>query len=170
MGDVQLRGQDVGKRMVPIYDTCDEVRRKTKMFLKRARVNQARFLRGLGRVRAGYNRDGTGYDKGTPVSKASFEAFMRLRGPSAGSESIVFYLCYVFFEKLRIKEGKPKSELREEMEELWGNYKDAVTWRRGFLLKRKAVVCRQVEEAVEDKYGMVRVVPKGMTGGRRGRV
>jgi hypothetical protein len=32
----------------------------------------------------------------------------------------VFYAAYVFFEKLRLAEGKQKSKHRLEMEEIWG--------------------------------------------------
>jgi hypothetical protein len=32
----------------------------------------------------------------------------------------VFYAAYVFFEKVRLAEGKPKSKHRVEMEEIWG--------------------------------------------------
>jgi hypothetical protein len=35
-----------------------------------------------------------------------------------GNTSGVFYGTYVYFEKLRIKEGKPKSKKRQQMEEL----------------------------------------------------
>lgn len=31
----------------------------------------------------------------------------------------IFYAGYVFFEKKRIAEGKPKSKKRHEMEEIW---------------------------------------------------
>jgi hypothetical protein len=35
-----------------------------------------------------------------------------------GNTSGMFYGAYVYFEKLRIKEGKPKSKKRREMEEI----------------------------------------------------
>ena len=34
--------------------------------------------------------------------------FMRKKGPAAGNTSMAFYASYVFFEKMRIRDGKPK--------------------------------------------------------------
>lgn len=48
------------------------------------------------------------------------QAFRGKKGPDAGNTSSVFYGAYVFFEKMRIKQNKPKSEKRKEMEEVWG--------------------------------------------------
>lgn len=45
---------------------------------------------------------------------------MGYKGPDTGNTSCVFYAAYVFFEKLRIVESKPKSKHREEMESIWG--------------------------------------------------
>ncbi|KAI1340093.1 hypothetical protein F5Y15DRAFT_415514 [Xylariaceae sp. FL0016] len=38
-----------------------------------------------------------------------------------GAKGSVFYAAYVYFEKVRILQGKPKTEFREEVEELWVN-------------------------------------------------
>ena len=40
-------------------------------------------------------------------------------GTNTGT-SILFYASYVYFEKLRVKQRKPKSKHREEMEHIWG--------------------------------------------------
>lgn len=48
------------------------------------------------------------------------QSFRGKKGPDAGNTSSVFYSAYVFFEKIRIKQGKPKSQKRKEMEEVWG--------------------------------------------------
>jgi hypothetical protein len=43
------------------------------------------------------------------------------KGPDSGATSCVYYGGYVFFEKLRIKEGKPKSKHRQDMEAIYGH-------------------------------------------------
>lgn len=48
-------------------------------------------------------------------------AFLKQKGPLAGNTNATYYAAYVFFEKLRIKQKKPKSEDREIMEELHPN-------------------------------------------------
>lgn len=40
----------------------------------------------------------------------------RQEGASAGNNSAIFYSSYVFFEKLRLRDGKPKAKHRKEME------------------------------------------------------
>lgn len=42
--------------------------------------------------------------------------FRNKKGPEAGNTSAVFYGSYVFFEKIRIKEGKEKTKKRLENE------------------------------------------------------
>jgi hypothetical protein len=54
------------------------------------------------------------------ISGSQMQAFRGKKGPDAGNTSSVFYGAYVFFEKMRIKQNKPKSEKRKEMEEVWG--------------------------------------------------
>ena len=45
-----------------------------------------------------------------------------MKGPMAGASHNVFYGAYVFFEKVRIAEGKPKTKHRLDMEAAWGAY------------------------------------------------
>jgi hypothetical protein len=45
---------------------------------------------------------------------------MKRKSNIGGAKSIVFYAAYVYFEKLRTKERKPKGKKREEMEKVWG--------------------------------------------------
>lgn len=55
-----------------------------------------------------------------PEKKISkLAAFLGKKGPAAGNTSSAFYGTYVFFEKMRIRDGKPKSEHREGMEDAW---------------------------------------------------
>ena len=42
-----------------------------------------------------------------------------MSGANQGGDNKIFYAGYVFFEKKRIAEGKPKSKKRQEREEQW---------------------------------------------------
>lgn len=96
---------------VPIYDTCDTIRRKIRAMLAKDGITQAAFLRAI--VTAAY-----GEDSKKKIQAGSLYAFMKQNGPLAGNTSSVYYAAYVFFEKLRVKQKKPKSEDREIMEEI----------------------------------------------------
>jgi hypothetical protein len=45
---------------------------------------------------------------------------MSRSGAGHGVHSPFTYASYVYFEKLRVKEGKPKSKKRTEMDVVWG--------------------------------------------------
>lgn len=45
--------------------------------------------------------------------------FRKAKGAKAGCTSSVYYATYVYFEKLRIAEGKPKSKHRLGMERIY---------------------------------------------------
>jgi len=96
---------------VEIYDSCDEIRRKISAHLRKPGVTQAQFL-----------RDIAAQFKSTAVKIQSKQLndFRAKSGADAGNTSRVFYGSYVYFEKLRLKEGKPKSKHRTEMEDIWG--------------------------------------------------
>ncbi|KAH0390073.1 hypothetical protein KCU89_g15999, partial [Aureobasidium melanogenum] len=82
-------------------------------YLKKPGVTQAQFGRDL---LAQFHTD-----KGPKgISASQMQSFRGKKGPDAGNTSSVFYSAYVFFEKMRIKQGKPKSQKRKEMEEVWG--------------------------------------------------
>jgi hypothetical protein len=89
---------------------------------------------------------------GTAVNAKSMDDFLKKKGPLDGSSSRCFYSAYVFFEKLRIKQGKPKSKFREEMEGIWVVEGGFPTNGRGF------VTCRFDERPYFDKYGRLFVV------------
>lgn len=97
---------------VPVYDTCDEVRRKIRNHMRDPMVTQAGFLRDIAKA---------AYPNGErkPSSK-TMNDLLGKKGRMAGNTSGVFYAAYVFFEKLRVRDGKPKTQFREEMEEAWG--------------------------------------------------
>ncbi|KAM7182681.1 hypothetical protein V8F33_014108 [Rhypophila sp. PSN 637] len=134
-----------------VFDTCDTVRRKIRALLanpKYPKITQAALCRAI--VKAAY-----GEDSDKTIQSASLGAFLKKKGPLAGNTSAVYYAAYVFFEKLRIKQGKPKSSDREIMEELW--------WDGGVDTKTvassvKFVISSAARGVAMDKYGKPRVV------------
>ncbi|KAK5659413.1 hypothetical protein OQA88_614 [Cercophora sp. LCS_1] len=146
VSEIHLEGEETGD--VPIFDTCDEVRRKIRAFLKKDGVTQAALLRAIGDCRRGSHAHGR-----SPISSSSFRMFMRQSGPAAGGNSEVHYAGYVFFEKVRLRDGKPKSKKREEMEQVWG--KNGAT-----LGGSRYVLCRGDEIPMVDKYGMTQFIQK----------
>ena len=94
---------------VPVYDTCDEVRRKINNHLKKSNVTQAQFCRDLSAQ----------LHSGQSIQSAQLGSFRNKKGANAGNMSSVYYAAYVFCEKLRIKEGKAKSMHRLDMEDIW---------------------------------------------------
>lgn len=107
VSDIHLEGEEKGE--VPIYDTCDEVRRKINAQFRDSSMTQAAFLREIAKC-----------IPGTPeLSSQRLKTFLNNKGPRAGSDSPIFYGAYVWFEKLRIKAGKKKNKKREEMEKVW---------------------------------------------------
>lgn len=140
---IQLEDEDIGE--VEIYDTCDEVRKKLRAYLRKDGVTQAALLRALA----------AGLHDGKKITSGQLNGFLSKKGPVDGNRSIVFYAGYVFFEKIRIKQGKPKTTMREEMEEVWGTPHrrtnkcgvDRVTdYTKGFICHKDSVL-------TYDKYG-----------------
>ncbi|KAL7626479.1 hypothetical protein AAE478_003251 [Parahypoxylon ruwenzoriense] len=106
---IHLPGEETNS--VPIYDTCDEIRRKINAHLKTPALTAAQFCRDI-------------YAQLNQPSIKCFQSkqlndFRGKKGPTAGATSQVFYAAYVYFEKKRIAEGKPKSKHRLEMEKAW---------------------------------------------------
>lgn len=93
-----------------IIDTCDEVRRKINAHMKKPGVVQAQFLRDIA---ASYRK------APRKVQSTQLSKFRSKKGAWEGNTSVVFYGAYVFFEKLRIAEKKPKSKKRLEMEDIY---------------------------------------------------
>jgi hypothetical protein len=88
-----------GCRVLMGLDTCDDVRRKINAHLKKPGVTGASFLR---HVAAQYHAVSK-----KPTSRG-LSVFRSKKGPFAGNMSAIFYGAYVYFEKLRIKEGSPR--------------------------------------------------------------
>ena len=88
-----MPGTTRGNGEVPIYDTCDEVRRKINAHLRKMPgLTDAEFRRTL---------------------------FAQLHKTKAMSIKFsAHYAAYVYFEKMRLARGKPESTHREMMEQI----------------------------------------------------
>ncbi|KAK0640714.1 hypothetical protein B0T16DRAFT_460872 [Cercophora newfieldiana] len=92
-------------------DTCDTVRSKIVAILDKDGVSKAAFMRAS--IVAAYGPDSGKYTQWTALSR-----FLSQSGALSGNTTAIYYASYVFFEKLRIKQGKPKSADREKVERL----------------------------------------------------
>ncbi|OAP59904.1 hypothetical protein AYL99_04906 [Fonsecaea erecta] len=111
VSSVVLKGEE-GINPVPVYDTCDDIRAKINRFLRDTpSATNAGFVRDINAV--------TLCPSIKNATAAQLSAFLKRHGPTDGAESPVFYRSYVFFEKLRIVRGKPKTKKRLEMENVW---------------------------------------------------
>lgn len=108
LAGIHLEGEEKGS--VPVFDSCDEIRAKIESYLGKPNApNKHRFCAAL------HAQLKVTVSKG--IDNSQLKVFMAKKGSSAGARQIVYYAAYVFFEKLRIAEGAPKSLHRLEMEE-----------------------------------------------------
>lgn len=138
--DVVLPGEDKGN--VAVYMTCDEVRKALRAIIAKG-VSQAALARTLSTM---YPADGE-----KKVSPANLRYFLGRNGPLDGNTNSSYYAGYCLFEKLRIKEGKPKSGWREEMEGVHG--------RGGVDVENNSngSYCVRIDDSLFiDKYGKMR--------------
>ena len=130
VSDIHLDLED--QEAVPIFETCNEVRRKIRIYLKRPGVSKASLLRQLEKQFPEKPTAG--------LSTTSFTTFMAQHGNMRCSGSPIYYGAYCLFEKQRIKDGK--------MEEAWGlasATRDSID----------RLWMRDDEHLEEDKYGKV---------------
>jgi hypothetical protein len=137
ISDITLPGENQG--LVPVFDTCGDVRRKISAYLRRDGITQVDLVHALEQQLKAEPRK---------LDARGLARFRGQKGPIGGAKTPFFYAGYVFFEKLRIADGKEKSSLRKEMEEAWGS--DGVN--RNFDSNSR-VLCRPNERPVIDKYG-----------------
>jgi hypothetical protein len=109
ISDVWLEGQD--KDEVAIYMTCDDVRNAIEAHLRTTDATQASFLRSITSMFTNPPQKG--------CSAGGLKTFLSSDGSMMGASSPIFYGSYVFLEKMRIAQGKPKSEKRLKMEKMW---------------------------------------------------
>jgi hypothetical protein len=136
VSDIYLSDEDPDD--VEIYDTPAELRRKINAHLKQPGVTKAGLCRQMG------------------VTPRSLETFLKKKGRREGNDSKVFPASYIFFEKLRIKQGKKKSKVRQEMEEVWGFEGGMDRYAGAFIIPR-------ADGLSVDKYGKLEIV-RGYTG------
>ncbi|KAG8157204.1 hypothetical protein KVR01_012912 [Diaporthe batatas] len=106
---IHLEGEE--DAAVPVFDSCDEVRTKIADYLGQPTSPKPHyFCKFIHTLLTG------------TVSKTfdniQLKAFMAKEGPDAGAGELIYYAAYIFFEKLRIAEGRPKSAHRLKMERL----------------------------------------------------
>jgi hypothetical protein len=78
--------------------------------LRKEDVTQAEFLRQVSQQFGSQPKK---------MTAAQLRSFQGQKGAHAGSSSGLFYGAYVYFEKLRVKEKKRKTDFRQDMEALW---------------------------------------------------
>jgi hypothetical protein len=100
ISDIYLPHEEIDE--VPIYEDCDEIRRKINAHLRTSNVTQAQFCRDL------YAQFKAPKCKG--IQSKQLSDFRSAKGSNAGAKSAVYYTAYVYFEKLRIAQGKPISQ------------------------------------------------------------
>lgn len=106
---IHLDGEETDS--VPVFDTADEIRKNISAHLKTPGLTQTQFCRDL------YAQLQAPTCKGIQWKQLS--DFRGKKGARAGCTSAVFYAAYVYFEKLRIARGKPKSAHRLEIEKIY---------------------------------------------------
>lgn len=87
---------------MPVFDTCADIRRKIAAHERKGVMTKKAMLEAF------------------HAGPQQYKTFMKGTRSMQGAEKDVFYGAYVYFEKLRIKQGKKKSKKREEMESIWG--------------------------------------------------
>ncbi|KAL4903645.1 hypothetical protein BDW74DRAFT_155897 [Aspergillus multicolor] len=98
---------------IPIYDTPAVIRAKISAFLDQTGMETPDFLKEISKTLPNQYI-------GKTLTRGTLSNFMGKSGVLAGNQSLVFYAAYVF-EKTRVRDGKPKTKLREEMENVWGS-------------------------------------------------
>ena len=139
-----LPGEENGE--VAVWETCDEMRKKINACLREPDVTQAAFLREI----AKFHPDG----QGKKIQSKSLKDFLGYKGPLQGNINKVFYCSYVFFEKMRVKQGRPKTAMRKGTEEAWA-------FQGGIDIHRRLdgyYFCPADSSIVEDKYGRASVM------------
>lgn len=161
ISDIHLEGEE--HERVPIFDTCNDVRRKINAHLKKFAMSQTQFARDLNEHVAVADN----------VDQRKIGLFLKKSGANDGAKSPIFYAAYVYFEKLRIKDGKDKTKTRKEMEEVWGargmsrdvdkntRYVNSVfssaKSRQGHADWYHSVLCYKGSRPYGDKYGKMHI-------------
>jgi hypothetical protein len=120
-----------------VYDDCNQIRRKINTFLRSGRLNQTKLLKFLG------------------VNSNSFHRFMNQKGINGGSGNGMYTAAYDFFERLRVLEGKAKTQKRLGAEQRFGpGGRPTETQPRRFIVPNDTII-------VLDEWGIPKVL-RGM--------
>ena len=103
----------------PIYDTCTQLRQKINKLINNKNPDPEDGMPGE------FKKDGSPKpwtikafcEAIGGVSSGSYNKFMRKTGAMAGAANGVYSTGYIFFEKKRIWEKKPKTQARNKVEE-----------------------------------------------------
>ncbi|KAK7058835.1 hypothetical protein VNI00_001459 [Paramarasmius palmivorus] len=96
--DVVLETNDDGT--IPVYDDCAEVRRKIRQLTQTPGFKITHWLKDIGNI-----------------NNNSYNRFMKEKGRTDGASNGTYYAAYVYFEKVRIAQGKKKTAGRKANEE-----------------------------------------------------
>lgn len=140
--DITLPGEGT-EAGVPVFDTPAEMRKKFRALLAKEGVTKSAFMRALSKM----------IPNDTPVSAQNLKTFMDQTATMDGNTSKSFYAGYLLFEKQRIRDGKPKSAFRQEMEGRHGpgGVNRTHNVKSGF-------ICRAHERPHIDKYGSLQIL------------
>lgn len=105
LSTIHLEGEE--SESVPIYATCDDIRKLLNAHIPS--TTKAAFCRELSEMLPS-----------SKVTSRNLDALLKMKGPSAGAHNVAYYASYVFFEKLRVRDGKKKSAKRQKLEEIYG--------------------------------------------------
>ncbi|KAK4923800.1 hypothetical protein LTR66_016492 [Elasticomyces elasticus] len=133
------------ERKVPVFDTCDDIRSKINAFLKDTGMSAARLCREMSKLIPGE----------AVVSANTLANFRSKSGSASGATASPFYAGYVYFEKIRVRDGKGKTKKREEMEGVWGE--------KGMDLENdssRPITMHISQAAYFDKHGKLQIVEK----------
>ncbi|KAK1222049.1 hypothetical protein PQX77_015148 [Marasmius sp. AFHP31] len=108
---ISLPGDEDGT--VPLYESCDEIRRKIEGHLQRTKTTKAAFLRDIARAAFPHS------EPPIKIQSKQLADFMSLEGATSGNANRVYYASYVYFEKKRLSEREEKSKHRLRMEKEW---------------------------------------------------
>ncbi|KZV71417.1 hypothetical protein PENSPDRAFT_664435 [Peniophora sp. CONT] len=95
----QIKLEGEGEGGPPIYDDCNDIRRKIRALLQEPGFKVTHWLKEIGNVNSN-----------------SYGRFMKQSGPYGGADNSTYYSAYLYFEKRRIVEGKKKTPKRLRME------------------------------------------------------
>ncbi|TKX27546.1 hypothetical protein C1H76_0384 [Elsinoe australis] len=135
---IRLDGEE--DNICPIFDTCQDIRKKINAEIRRdtTKAELARIF-------------GAQFNPLHKISGSQLQRFLDKKGPFGGAESGVYYGAYVFFEKLRMKQGKPESKRRLQVKEANPNGMERTD------ASRKYVTCIQGERPYFDSVGRLTI-------------